>query len=147
MSVAYFDSVTPAQPSWLHGTEPGRQVVALGFALVLSAVAVDYLLGEELSLFFDLCFVTVCLYLAVRVELSSLHLAAILPPVLLLTVLVLLGLIAPQVVARPQDGVVQTVVTGLTHHSVALVAGWALALIAFEGRRRGAFDAWGRGEE
>lgn len=121
--------------------------MALGFALVLSAVAVDYLLGEELSLFFDLCFVTVCLYLAVRVELSSLHLAAILPPVLLLTVLILLGLIAPQVVARPQDGVVQTVVTGLTHHSVALVAGWALALIAFEGRRRGAFDAWGRGEE
>ncbi|MBE7323894.1 hypothetical protein IEQ44_04425 [Nocardioides sp. Y6] len=138
--------MTSAQPSWLHGTEPGRQVVALGFALVLSAVAVDYLLGGELSLFFDLCFVTLCLYLAVRVELPSLHLAAILPPVLMLTVLVMLGVVAPQAVARPEDGVVQTVVTGLTHHSVALVAGWALALIAFEGRRRGAFSDWGREE-
>lgn len=147
MNVAYFVPVTPAQPSWLHGTEPGRQVVALGFALVLSAVAVDYLLGGELSLFFDLCFITVCLYLAVRVELASLHLGAILPPVLLLAVLALLGLVAPGVVARPQDGVVQAVVTGLTHHSVALVAGWALALIAFEGRRRGAFSDWGRDAE
>lgn len=146
MTVAYFGSVTSAQPSWLHGTEPGRQVVALGFALVLSAVAVDYLLGGELSLFFDLCFVTLCLYLAVRVELPSLHLAAILPPVLMLTVLVMLGVVAPQAVARPEDGVVQTVVTGLTHHSVALVAGWVLALIAFEGRRRGAFSDWGREE-
>lgn len=142
--MAYFVPVTSAQSSWLHGTEPGRQVVALGFALVLSAVAVDYLLGGELSLFFDLCFITVCLYLAVRVELASLHLAAILPPVLLLTVLLLLGVVAPGVVARPQDGVVQSVVTGLTHHSVALVAGWALALVTFEGRRRGLFEDWGR---
>lgn len=117
--------------------------MALGFALALTAVAVDYLLSDELGLFFDLCFITLCLYLAVRVERSALHVGAILPPVLMLSVLVLLGLVAPQMVARPQDGVVQAVVTGLTHHSVALVAGWALALMAFAGRRSGAFDAWG----
>lgn len=147
MTVPYFEAVTSAQPSWLHGTEPGRQVVALGFALVLTAVAIDYLIGDSLSVFFDLCFITICLLLAVRVELASLHLAAILPPVLMLTVLVLLGLAAPGAIARPQDGLVQAVVTGLTHHSVALVAGWALALTTFEGRRRGMFEGWGRDED
>lgn len=135
--MAYFDVVTPDQPSWLYGNEPGRQVVALGCALVLSAVAVDYLLSGHLSLFFDLCFITICLLLAIRLEQASLPLGAMLPPILMVAVLVLLGLVAPQVVARPEDGVVQSVVTGLTTHSVALVAGWALALIALEGRRRG----------
>lgn len=139
--MAYFWAVTPDQPSWLYGTEPGRQVVALGFALVLSAVAVDYLLSGHLSLFFDLCFITICLLLAIRVEQTSLALGAMLPPLLLVTVLVLLGLVAPQGVARADDGVVQTVVTGLTTHSVALVAGWALALITLEGRRRGVLSS------
>lgn len=139
--MAYFWPVTPDQPSWLYGTEPGRQVVALGFALVLSAVALDYLLSGHLSLFFDLCFITVCLFLAIRVEQSALSLGAMLPPALMVAVLVLLGLVAPQVVARAEDGVVQTVVTGLTNHSVALVTGWALALIALEGRRRGVLSS------
>ncbi|MFC6694931.1 DUF6542 domain-containing protein [Nocardioides daphniae] len=133
--------MTPDQPSWLYGTEPRRQVVALGFALVLSAVALDYLMSGHLSLFFDLCFITLCLYLAIRVEQSALSLGAMLPPALMLAVLVLLGLAAPQVVARADDAVVQAVVTGLTNHSVALVAGWALALIALEGRRRGVLSS------
>ncbi|GGD14842.1 hypothetical protein GCM10007231_12270 [Nocardioides daphniae] len=139
--MAYFWPVTPDQPSWLYGTEPRRQVVALGFALVLSAVALDYLMSGHLSLFFDLCFITLCLYLAIRVEQSALSLGAMLPPALMLAVLVLLGLAAPQVVARADDAVVQAVVTGLTNHSVALVAGWALALIALEGRRRGVLSS------
>ena len=48
------------------GVEPGRQVVALGLAAVLTAVVVDVLLVGELTLFFDLCFVVVCLALALR---------------------------------------------------------------------------------
>ena len=136
-----FEAVTPDQPTWLQGTEPGRQVAALGLALVLTLVVIDYLLVGRLSFFFDLSCSTVCLYLAVRIEDDSLYLAAILPPVLFISVVLLLGAIAPEMVAEADDGVIQAFVTGFATHSVALVVGWALALLALAGRRRGLRNA------
>jgi hypothetical protein len=46
---------------WTVGHEPGRQVVALGVALTLTAVSLDVLLVGRLTFFFDLCFVALCL--------------------------------------------------------------------------------------
>ena len=126
-----------APAAWPSGREPGRQVVALGFALTLSAVAVDLLASGELSLFFDLCFVASCLLLAWQVRPRDFFTVGVLPPLLMLGVFTLGGFVAPDLIAHPSDGVVQAVVSGLSVHAPALVAAYALALgsLAYRARR------------
>lgn len=111
--------------------------MALGFALVLTLVAINWALGLQLSLFYDLSFVTVCLVLAVRVHRDEFGVAVALPPALMLLVLLLLGFAAPDMIAREDDGLIQAFVTGFATHSLALVVGWALTLGMLELRRRG----------
>jgi len=117
--------------------ETGRQVVGLGLAVVLTVVALDHLMVGHLSLFFDLCFVTLCLGLAFRVDDAGLYVVALLPPLLMLAAFALVGAVAPGLVADPRDGVVQAVVSGLAHHSEALAVGYAVCLATLEHRRRG----------
>ncbi|CAA9406205.1 MAG: hypothetical protein AVDCRST_MAG60-2380 [uncultured Nocardioides sp.] len=127
---------------WTDGLEPGRQTVALGIAAALTIVAVNVLLVGELSFFFDLCFVVLCLALALVVKPDDFFTVGVLPPLMMLAVLTLLGAVAPETVADRGDGLVQAVVSGLAHHSGALVAGYALCLgtvvLRQRSRRRGA---------
>jgi hypothetical protein len=51
-------------------------------------------------------------------------------------VFALLGLTRPEVIAHPHDGAVQAVVSGLSHHSGALVAGYVLCLVTLAVRQR-----------
>jgi hypothetical protein len=60
----------------------------------------------------------------------------VLPPLMMVGLFVLLGLVSPGVVADPRDGVVQAVVSGLAHHSAALLAGYALCLGCLAMRQR-----------
>lgn len=114
---------------WEEGREPGRQMVALGAALALSAVLIDVALGGDLGLFFDLCFVALCVTVALRVHPRDFFTVGVLPPLLMLGVLVLLDVARPEVLGHPQDGVVQSVVTGLASHSGALGTGYVLCLM------------------
>ena len=114
---------------WEEGDEPGRQMVALGAALVLSAVVIDVALGGDLGLFFDLCFVALCVTIALRVRPRDFFTVGVLPPLLMLGVFVLLDVARPEVLGHPQDGVVQSVVTGLAGHSGALGAGYVVCLL------------------
>lgn len=123
-------SLSPAE------VEPGRQVVALGVAAVLTVVALNVLLVGELSLFFDLCFVALCLALALAVRPRDFFTVGVLPPLMMLGVFVLLGMTMPAVIAERRDGVVQAVVSGLAHHSGALVAGYGLCLVTLAVRTR-----------
>ncbi len=128
---------TPSAPSlWEEGREPGREVAALGLALGLSVVALDVLLVERLSLFFDLCFVALCLLLALRVRPGDFFLVGVLPPLLMLAVVTLLAVVRPGAVARADDGLVQAVVSGLAHHAAALAAGYAVCLLTRAHRQR-----------
>jgi hypothetical protein len=122
---------------WPSGREPGRQVVALGFALTLTAVSVDLLLSGSLSLFFDLSFVVACLLLAWAVRPDDFFTVGVLPPLMMLGVFALAGWVAPGLIAHPADGVVQAVVSGLSLHAGALVGGYLLALasLAYRARR------------
>ncbi len=113
---------------WEEGREPGRQVVALGAALALSAVVIDVAVVGRISLFFDLCFVTLCVALALAVRPMDFFTVGVLPPLIMVGVFTLLGLTRPGAIADPRDGVVQAVVSGLSHHSVALVVGYVLCL-------------------
>lgn len=103
-------------------------MVALGVAVTLTAVALDLLVSRELSLLFDLVFVLLCVGAALLVRQQDFFVVGVLPPLLMLGLFVLLGLVSPGVVAEPQDGLIQAVVSGLAHHAATLVTGYFLAL-------------------
>lgn len=125
-----------ARTVWEEGRQPGHEVVSLAAALIMTAVCVDLLLGASLSLFFDLCFVAVCALTALAVRPHDFFVVGVLPPLLMGAVFVLLAVLDTSVLARPADGVVQTVVTGLAHHSVSLLVGYVLCLGALVIRQR-----------
>lgn len=130
---------------WEQGSEPGRQVVALGVAATLTAVALDVALGGDLGLFFDLCFVATCVAIALRVRPREFFTVGVLPPLLMLGTFLLLDLARPGVLGtHPSDGLVQSVVTGLAHHSGALVAGYLVCLLVLAVRHRVAGQATNR---
>lgn len=121
---------------WAEGREPGRQVVALGLAVALSAVALDVALGGRVSLFFDLSFIALCLALALAVRPTDFFVVGVLPPLLMVAVFAVVGATSPGQIARPEDGVVQAVLSGLSRHAGALVIGYALCLGTLALRQR-----------
>lgn len=121
---------------WEEGRESGRRVVLLGVALALTAVAVDLALFSRVSAFFDVCFVLLCVALALAVRPRDFFTVGVLPPLLMVGVLVLVGLTRPRVLGAAGDGAVQAVVTGLAHHASALVVGYLLSLGVLAVRHR-----------
>lgn len=120
--------VTQAEAFWDVGHEPGRQVVSLGVAVTLTAVSIDVLLVGRLTLFFDLCFVVLCLGLAALVRRRDFFLVALLPPLLMTAVFGFVALVARGAVADPGDSVLQAIVSGVATHAIALFIGYALCL-------------------
>ena len=120
--------MTQAHTRWQAGREPGLQVVSLGVALTLTAVALDVLLVGSLTLFFDLCFVALCLGLAALVRRQDFYLVALLPPLLMVVVFGFVAVVARDAIADPRDSLLQAVVSGVATHGVALFVGYALCL-------------------
>ncbi len=116
------------EPFWQVGREPGRQVVVLGVAVCLTAVCLDVLLVGRLTLFFDLCFMALCLGLAALVRRRDFFLVAVLPPLLMTGVFTFLALVARDTVGARDDSPLQAVVSGVATHGIALGVGYALCL-------------------
>ncbi|HYJ28651.1 MAG TPA: DUF6542 domain-containing protein, partial [Nocardioides sp.] len=93
-------------------------------------------------LFFDLCFMVLCLGLAALVRRSDFFLVALLPPVLMTVVFAFVALVARDAVADPSDSVLQAVVSGVATHGIALFIGYALCLgwLAWRLHREGETD-------
>ncbi|WP_212721426.1 DUF6542 domain-containing protein [Nocardioides dongxiaopingii] len=121
---------------WEEGHEPGREMAALGVALALTAAAVDLLLTAQVGLLFDLGFVVLCVGLALAVRLPDFFTVGVLPPLLMLSTFLLLAMSRSEAIARADDGVVQAVISGLSHHAVALALGYGLALVVLVVRQR-----------
>lgn len=121
---------------WEEGHEPGRQVVALGVALALTAVVLDQLLVGHVSPLFDVAFVLLCVAMALAVRPSDFFTVGVLPPLVMVGVFILLGATRPDSIAEPDDGVVQAVVSGLAHHAGALVTGYLICLAILAVRQR-----------
>ncbi|MEZ0578313.1 DUF6542 domain-containing protein [Nocardioides sp. MH1] len=113
---------------WEQGEKPGSEVAALSVALLITAAAIDVVLGDDLGLLFDLTFVTVCAGAALRVRPSDFFTIGVLPPLAMLLTVVLLAFAEPGSIAHAQDGVVQATVSGLSTHAIALVVGYLLCL-------------------
>jgi hypothetical protein len=121
--------------AWFDGTARGGEVVALASALVLTVAATEVTFVGHLRLFFDLCFVLICLGAALMVRPRDFFTVGVLPPFLMLGTMVIVALNGPKVIATPHDGVVQAVITGLAHHSLALFAGYAVCLLTLLARQ------------
>jgi hypothetical protein len=130
--------VSHTRAIWDDGREPGRAVVALGVAVALSAIVINIAMVGRVSMFFDLWFVLLSLGLAVLVRPGDFFTVGVLPPLIMVGAFTILAVDRPGAIATAQDGVVQAVVSGLAHHSVALVCGYALCLATLMARQRGA---------
>ena len=121
---------------WEEGREPGRQVVALGVALALTAVVVDQLVADSVGVLFDVAFVLACVAMALAVRPSDFYTVGVFPPLLMTAVFVLVGATSPDAIADRGDGIVQAVISGLSHHAAGLVTGYALCLAVLAIRHR-----------
>jgi hypothetical protein len=104
-------------------------VVAATLLIVLALAGLNVVLSGELSRFFDLTFVVVCLVGALAVRPRDFFGVGVLAPLVMLTTVALLASVDTAWVAEASDGLVQAVVSGLAHHAGALLAGHALALV------------------
>jgi hypothetical protein len=122
-------------PIW-DGHTRGSEVVALATALTLTAAAAEITMVSGLGLFFDLCFVATCLTAALMVRPREFFTVGVLPPLLMLGTMLLVALNGTQVIASKHDSVIQAVITGLAHHSIALFIGYAVCLATLVLRQR-----------
>ncbi len=120
--------VSHARTVWEEGREPGHQVVALGTAVSLTVVLADLILTDGVSALFDVAFVLLCILLALVVRPDDFFTAGVLPPLLMVGVFTFLAVLRPSTVGEPGDAAVQAVISGLSHHSEALVTGYVLCL-------------------
>jgi hypothetical protein len=120
--------VTRARTLWDEGTEPGRQVVLLGVALTLTAIAADLVVADGLGWIFDIGFAMACPVLALRVRPHDFFTVGVLPPLLLFGVFLGVGVIEPDTIALHGDGPFQAALTGMASHSGSLLIGYALCL-------------------
>lgn len=132
-AASYLDSVSstrtpPRRTLWEEGRHPGRLVAHAAAAAALLVVLVHLLVTDDLSLVFDVAFVLICVAAALAVRPRDFFVVGVLPPLLMAGTVLVLALFARGAVADPRDGVIQATVSGLAHHSGALVLGYAFAL-------------------
>jgi ATP/ADP translocase len=82
--------------------------------------------------------VAVCLVAATMVRPRDFFTVGVLPPLLMLGTMLLVALNGTHVIAARGDSILQAVITGLAHHSVALFVGYAVSLVTLVLRRRSA---------
>ena len=128
--------MSEARTLWEEGSEPGYQVVALGLAVALSVVVLDLARADRVTVLFDVVFVLVCVGIAMLVRPQDFFTVGVLPPLIMASVFVLVGLAEPAAIAHPEDGLVQAVVSGLSTHAMALGIGYGLCLACLAVRRR-----------
>jgi hypothetical protein len=99
-------------------------------------VVTDVVATGRLERVFDSGFVVLCVGMALAVRPQDFFRVGVLPPMLLLGVSVVVGLIHRAAIAAADDAFVQSVISGLAHHSGALLAGYALTLAVLGIRAR-----------
>lgn len=113
---------------WEEGRWSGRRVTRFSVLVCAVLVLADVLSTGRLGRVFDSGFIVLCVGMALAVRPQDFFRVGVLPPLLLLGLSAALGLVHRTAVAAPGDGFVQSVISGLAHHSGALMAGYALAL-------------------
>jgi hypothetical protein len=128
--------VSEARTLWEEGHEPGRQVVALGLALTLTVAVLETGVAGRVGVVFDLAFVGTCLAVALLVRPEDFFTVGVLPPLIMLTVFVLVALWHRVALVPGDHELFQAVLAGLAHHAVALGVGYAGCLLLLVVRDR-----------
>jgi hypothetical protein len=121
---------------WEEGRWSGRRVTRFSMLVSALLVAADVAATGRLERLFDSGFIVLCVGMALAIRPQDFFRVGVLPPMLLLTICVVLGLGQRAAIAAPDDGFVQSVISGLAHHSGPLLAGYALALAVLGVRAR-----------
>lgn len=114
---------------WDEGQEPGARVVALGVALALTVAVVESTVGDRVGVLFDVCFVMICVGVALLVHPRDFFAVGVMPPLLMVGIFVLFAIGSRDGLgAHHGDGFLQAIVSALGRHSIALFLGYGLAL-------------------
>ena len=119
----------PRKTLWEEGEHPGALVVRAAALAILGITLVDLVIGNRLGVLFDIAFVLVCMGAALWVHPRDFFMIGVLPPLLLGCTVLVLAFIDRAAIAKGSDPLVQAVVSGLAHHAIALVIGYALTLV------------------
>jgi hypothetical protein len=118
---------------------PGRGVCLLTLVALGGCAAADLALARGITMFFDLCFVTVCLVASMSVRRRDLFTTGVLPPLVFAAVVGAVAILSPGTFVQV-GGAFKAFMTGLAEHAPGLVAGYAVALVTV-GSRVGASRA------
>lgn len=121
-------SSVSAPTLWEEGRWSAARVTRFSAFLCTLLVAADIYVSGRLGLIFDSGFVVVCIALALAIRPEEFFRVGVLPPMLLLAICTLLSLGHQEAIAAADDGIVQSLISGLAHHSGALLAGYGLCL-------------------
>jgi hypothetical protein len=121
---------------WEEGRWSGRRVTRFSMLVCALLIVTDVVATGRLERIFDSGFVVLCVGMALAVRPQDFFRVGVLPPMLLLGISVVVGLVHRSAIAAADDAFVQSVISGLAHHSGALLAGYALALAVLGIRAR-----------
>ncbi len=121
---------------WEEGRWSGSRVTRFSVSASVLLVVLDLALSADLGLLFDTGFVLLCLAIALAIRPDDFFVVGVLPPMLLLGLFVVLGVVDRRAIAPADDSLVQAVISGLAHHSGPLLVGYALALVILAIRGR-----------
>jgi len=113
---------------WEEGRWSGRRVTRFSMLASMLLVGADLAVTGRLERIFDSGFIVLCVGMALAIRPQDFFRVGVLPPMLLLGISAILALGHRSAIAAADDGFVQSVVSGLAHHSGPLLAGYALAL-------------------
>jgi hypothetical protein len=113
---------------WEEGRWSGSRVTRLSISVCCLLIAVDLAAFGHLESIFDAGFVLLCVGIALAIRPNEFFTVGVLPPMLLLGISALLAVFDRSAMAAAGDGLAQAIVSGLAHHSGALLAGYAVAL-------------------
>lgn len=106
---------------------PGRGVVLISTLTTVGSAALNLVLTDALTIFFDLCFVVITLTAAMSVPRRDLFTVGVLPPLLFAAVIAGIAVLEPTTLVST-GGVSKAFLTGLAAHAVGLVAAYSVAL-------------------
>ena len=124
---------TRVHESAAEGLSGRGLIVASALAVGGCAVLDLALTSGQMTFFFDLCFVVICLVATMAVRRQDLFTAGVLPPLVFAAVIAVVAVAAPHAF-QSAPGVNKVFLTGLASHASGLVGGYAVALLAVAAR-------------
>ena len=131
----YDDAVVTPNAGTLYASGPGlptRGVLVTTGAAAAACAALDFALTGSAGFFFDLCFVVICLVVAMAAAPQALFTVAVMPPLVFSVLIATIGVLAPETIA--DAGYTTVFLTGLADHAAPLCVAYGIALLVASAR-------------